>query len=447
MTGHGNADVVRGRPFLPVPVAELELSDPGPAPEPNSLGQILLLVRIHGVPLGTLSLLESDASRPPDLRSLAVEALAEPLTRHLADDGEGDAVAGARAATAARCTAGLRPSASSVTVVVCTIGEDPRLVQTVRSLLDQSHEQLELIVVDNRPETGRVAGLLAHVEDPRLRLLPQPRIGLSAARNAGVAAASNDLVLFTDDDAFADPDWVLSLTQPFDQHKDVVCVTGLVLPAEIATPAQAWFEEFGGFDKGFTPKVWFGPDRPGSDLLGERGQGGVLFPFSAGVFGSGNNMAFRRDWLRSRGLFDEALGAGTATRGGEDLDAFLEVMLAGEVLVYQPRAIVRHHARGDMAALSQQMFGYGSGMSAVIVKHLVRSPRTAAQILRRLPAGLGRLLNGSSEKNADRSASYPKNLVRAELSGYLAGPVLYVRSRREASRRLKEHPDTAPRPR
>jgi GT2 family glycosyltransferase len=443
MTVPGTTDAGRERAFLPVPVAELELSDPGPAPEPNALGQILLLVRMHGSPLGTLSLLEGGGARSPDLRSLAVEALAEPLARHLADDSAHDAAAGAGVGTGARCPAAPRPSASGVTVVVCTIGEDPRLVQTVRSLLDQTHERLEVVVVDNRPDTGRVARLLAGLEDPRLRLLTQPRVGLSAARNAGVAAAGHDLVMFTDDDAFADPDWVSSLVQPFDRHPEVVCVTGLVLPAEIATPAQALFEEFGGFDKGFTRKVWVGLDRPGLDLLGERGAGGVLFPFSAGVFGSGNNMAFRVDWLRSHGAFDEALGAGTATRGGEDLDAFLRVMLAGDVLVYEPRAIVRHHARGDMSALRQQMFGYGSGMAAVIAKHLLQSPGRAAQILRRLPAGLGRLLGSGSEKNEARTAGYPRDLVRAELSGYLAGPALYVRGRREASRRLEEHPAAA----
>jgi GT2 family glycosyltransferase len=443
MTAAGDTGTARDRPFVPVPVVELDLADPAAAPLPNALGQIVLLVRIHGVPLGTLSLLATGEAADVDLRAMASETFVEPLARHLAADGA-DPAGEPRGTSPDWCGSALRPTASSVSVVVCTIGEDPRLVQTVRSILDQTHHELELIVVDNRPASGKVGRLLEGLTDPRLRLVPQPRIGLSAARNAGAAAASGDLVMYTDDDAFAEPDWVRSLAQPFDEHPSVVCTTGLVLPAEIATPAQAWFEEFGGFDKGFVRKVWTaGPERPELASLGERGEGGILFPFSAGVFGSGNNMAFRRAWLGSHALFDEALGAGTVTRGGEDLDAFLTVMLTGGVLVYEPRAIVRHHARGDMAALGQQMYGYGSGMSAVIAKHLVQSPRTAAQILRRVPAGVHRLVAPGSEKNAGRSTGYPRNLVRAEMSGYLLGPALYARSRRTAARQLRTHPHLA----
>ena len=37
---------------------------------------------------------------------------------------------------------------------------------------------------------------------------------------------------------------------------NVACVTGLVLPLELETPAQVLFEEFGGFNKGFTRRVF-----------------------------------------------------------------------------------------------------------------------------------------------------------------------------------------------
>jgi len=424
--------------FLPIPVAELELGSDGPAPRPNASGQVVLLVRLHGVPLGTLSLLQP-GDREVDLRALARESLREEVARHLERDGLG-ADAGGRLPAGAVCACVLPPSTTDVTVVVCTVGEDPRLVETVRSVLAQSHEDLELVVVDNRPGTGRVAQLLAGTTDPRLRVVAQPRPGLSAARNAGAAAAAGSVVAFTDDDAAADPDWVRNLVHPFVEHPDVVCTTGLVLPAGISTPAQAWFEEFGAFDKGFERLVWAVGPRPDLAPLGPRGEGGVLFPYSAGVYGSGNNMAFRRDWLAAVPLFDEALGAGTIARGGEDLDAFLTVMLAGGALVYEPRALVRHHARSDMAALRTQMYGYGSGMAAVVVKHLVSSPKRAAEIGTRLPAGLRKLLDPQSEKNAAKTTAYPPALVRAELAGYAAGPVLYARSRLQSSRRRIQDP-------
>jgi GT2 family glycosyltransferase len=243
------------------------------------------------------------------------------------------------------------------------------------------------------------------------------------------------VVAFTDDDAYADPDWIRHLLAPFDQHPDVVCVTGLVLPAELETAAQRWFEEFGAFDKGFDRVVWRtqGAD-PELDALGCVGGGGVLFPYSAGVYGSGNNMAFRVDWLQQHGAFDVALGAGTVTRGGEDIDAFLRVMLSGKAIVYEPRALVRHHARGDMDGLRTQMYGYGSGMCAVIVKHFVSSPRGAARILARVPAGLKKLLDPGSDKNKSKTSVFPAELARAELQGYAAGPALYLLSRLRSAR-------------
>ena len=429
--------------YVPIPVAELELASEQPAPRPNALGQIAVLVRLHGVPLGALSLMQRDGSADRDLRAHATRVLREPLLQHLQRDGLTLTAEGAVPSTTS-CALVHPGSARQVSVVICTLGEDPRLVQTVRSVLAQTHENLELLVVDNRPASGRVRAMLADVDDPRLRILAQPRPGLSAARNAGAAAAHGSVVAFTDDDAFADAGWVHELTRPFDEHPDVVCTTGLVLPAEIVTPAQAWFEEFGAFDKGFARTVWTTAERPDLAALGRRGEGGVLFPYSAGVYGSGNNMAFRSSWLQTSGLFDEALGAGTIARGGEDLDAFLTVMLGGGVLVYDPRAIVKHYARSDMAALQKQMYGYGSGMAAVVVKHFVASPRRAVGIAARLPAGLRRLLDPRSEKNAAKSTAYPPELARSELSGYAAGPVLYLRSRRQAARRRRSHPDAAP---
>ncbi len=49
--------------------------------------------------------------------------------------------------------------------------------------------------------------------------------------------------------------------------------------------------------------------------------------------------------------FDTALGPATPARGGEDIDAFLQIILAGYRLVYEPRSLVRHHHRRDYADL------------------------------------------------------------------------------------------------
>ena len=336
-----------------------------------------------------------------------------------------------------RCRADTPSSADLVTAVVCSLGKEPRLRRTVESVLNQSHPNVELVVVDNAPATGAVTKLLEGLDDERMRIIAEPCPGLSAARNAGVAAARGSIIAFTDDDAFADPDWLRYLIGAFNDVQDVVAVTGLVVTDELETPAQRFFEEFGGFDKGFERTVWSTQDVVYPGVPHTIGQRTTLFPYAAGVYGSGNNMAFRAAWLRTTTLFDEALGAGSITAGGEDLDAFLTVMLDGKALVYEPSALVRHSPRRSMAALETQLRGYGSGNSAAITKHALASPRRALGIFARLPAGLRRMVDPSSEKNERRSQSYPRSLVRCEMKGFIAGPLLYLRGRREARRRRR----------
>jgi GT2 family glycosyltransferase len=445
----GQEDIASADEFVPIPVIEIDLGQPLVTIEPNRLGQVLVVCRIHGVPLGVLPLTEQRHLAQPELDNLLLDRFGAAIAAHLRNDGlQTSSTTWRGLADAAQRyhadACALRPRASTrlATVVICTLGADDRLPKAAESVLAQTHAEMELIVVDNDPASGRVPAALRHVGDTRMRIVDEPRRGLSVARNAGLAAARGEIIAFTDDDATVDPGWLAALIAPFDEHRDVLCTTGLVLPAELNTRPQLLFEEFGGFDKGFTRAVWR-EGRSGPDLaaLGRPGEGGALFPYSCGVFGSGNNMAFRAGPLRDRGGFDVALGAGSRTRGGEDLDSFLSVILSGGVIVYEPRALIHHHARSGMAELRRQMYGYGTGMSAVIAKHFAAHPASAVRIARRMPAGVRKLLAPGSAKNDRRTRDYPGSLARLELAGYLTGPLLYFLSRRAArSRGLYDPP-------
>ncbi|WP_134321755.1 glycosyltransferase [Cumulibacter soli] len=320
-----------------------------------------------------------------------------------------------------------------VTVVVCTLGRDERLIGTIEAIRQQDHRNLEILIVDNEPETGEVDRLVASASvDDRVRVVRQPRRGLSHARNAGLAAAGGEIVAFTDDDALPESDWISSLLRVFtaDVGGEVWCVTGLVVPAELTTHAQELFEAGGGFGKGHAT-CWWKRHHPSVRLrsFGVPGREGPAFPYSAAEFGSGNNMSFRTDELRAIGGFDVTLGAGSLTRGGEDLDAFREIYFAGGAVVYTPDAVVGHFHRSDLGALRTQMFGYGTGMAASLTKLVLSRPGEVATFARTLPRSLRELLHPKSAKNATRGPSYPPQIARAELAGYGAGPFLYLRAR------------------
>jgi hypothetical protein len=187
-----------------------------------------------------------------------------------------------------------------------------------------------------------------------------------------------------------------------------------------------WIEEYGGFAKGFLRRV-FDPFDSTAEV--------PLFPYAAGTYGSGANMAFRRETLLELLGFDPALGIGTAARGGEDLAAFAGALLLGRRLVYEPSMMVRHCHPRDYEKLRQVMLGYGVGLGAYLAKMICDRPSTLSEVVRRVPAGLAYLLSPKSSKNAHKSAGYPRELTFRELAGIAWGPFAYGLGRLELKRR------------
>ena len=324
-----------------------------------------------------------------------------------------------------------RTSTPSVSVVVPSAGRPELVARCVRSVLDTEYPALEVLVVDNRPGGKDSLRLKELAEtDPRVRYVPEPLRGLSNARNRGAAEASGEIIAFTDDDAVVDRLWLDRLVVEF-ADPTVDCVTGLVLPYVLDTAPQRWFEEWGGFGKGFRRRR-FDADGACGDLDARTGP---LYPFAGGLFGSGNSMAWRAVGYRDLGGCDPLLGAGSATKSGEDLELFIRLIRGGGVLVYTPHAVVRHEHRRTLDELVQQMRGYGTGLLPLFAVYVARRPRELFAVARRIPGGLRHLLAGDSARNSGRSADFPAELSRAELRGVLAGPLALLRGLATAPRR------------
>jgi GT2 family glycosyltransferase len=247
----------------------------------------------------------------------------------------------------------------------------------------------------------------------------EDRPGASLARNRGIQAAKGEILAFTDDDVVVDPYWLVELVRAFNSARHVACVTGLVLPKELETPAQLWFEEYGGFSKGFAPRIF--------DMQ-KYHPGTPLHPFTAGQFGSGVSMAFTAAFLRSVKGFDPVLGPGLPTHAGEDLTLFFQVMTQGHKLVYAPTSLLYHFHRRDYASLRRQMYNYGIGLSAYLLRNLLYHPRLLFDFFTKLPYGLSFTLSKRSPKNSKKSTTYPKDLTMLELKGLLYGPFVYMHS-------------------
>jgi GT2 family glycosyltransferase len=316
----------------------------------------------------------------------------------------------------------------AITVVVTTCANAAALVRCVAAILACGYAPLEVVVVENRPDGSPTATELAERfgADARVRHVEEPRAGLSYARNAGLAHATGELVVFTDDDVIVDPGWLRAIAAAF--AGGAGCVTGLIMPLAIDTPAQALFEQFAGFGKGFARRTF---------RLAEA-NGDPLFPYAAGSFGSGANTALRASVARRLGGFDVRLGAGTPACGGEDLDMYIRLLLAGEQIVYEPAALVFHEHPAQGSRLRRRGFDYGVGLTAMLTKQLLAGPRLP--LLRAVPAGIRYIRDADSRKNASRGADYPRRLTALERLGMLAGPFAYASSRRRARRVARAAP-------
>lgn len=390
-----------------------------------------LLVRLHGQVLGFVSITLSGPDLDPATVAAAVQAqLAGPLGRHLEHDGL--ELGGARGALTADGVGGGRSCghlaspvwAAPITVVVCTRDRPEVLANCLAWLQRLRYPAFDVVVVDNAPTTGGTRDCFDRVvgDDARFRYVCEPTAGLSKARNRGLAEAHAAHVAFTDDDVQVDPWWLHGIAAGLARDPGAGCVTGLVPPAELEHGAQHYFDRRYSWATHMAPHVY--------DMANGRDQS-VLYPYSAGIFGTGANFAVDRDLFLELGGFDEALGAGSPAGGGEDLDAFVRILRAGRSVVYEPSAIVWHVHRAGSRAQRRQLFSYGAGLTAFLSKYVV-DPRTTREILSRLPEGGRRMTRLWS--SAEITGRAPPVLIAAEALGMVAGPLAYLRGRRRVQR-------------
>src|SRR5262245_26539888 len=112
---------------------------------------------------------------------------------------------------------------AALSVIVCTRDRRPGLMRCLESVLASAQAsawpvEMEIVVVDDGSEDGTAEAVQAFAAKERraaVRLIRQPGLGLSAARNTGVAHARGELLAFIDDDCIAGRTYVPELIARF----------------------------------------------------------------------------------------------------------------------------------------------------------------------------------------------------------------------------------------
>jgi GT2 family glycosyltransferase/SAM-dependent methyltransferase len=335
-----------------------------------------------------------EPARPPGLD--AVLALARPL-RHLeeqlVDESE---------------------DAMSVTLAICTRDRPEALCRCLRSIAEAVEVPDEVIVVDNAPNVATTREALSGY--PAFRYLPEPRPGVSAARNAAVREATSDLVAFVDDDVVVHPRWLAPLRRAF-ADPDVMAATGLVLPAELETEAQVAFETNHG-----APSPRLKRERYDMSFL----RATVAHGMPVWQIGAGANMAVRRAAFELVGDFDERLGAGAAG-GSEDSEFWYRLIAEGWTCRYESDSVVFHHHCRESDALARQIHDHMRGHVAALFVQFARFHhggnlrRALLALPKYLAKGTSRALAGRAAERVGLGARRPVDLHSAEVTGYWGG--------------------------
>lgn len=118
-----------------------------------------------------------------------------------------------------------------ISVIVPVYGTEKYIERCLKSILDQTYKNLEIIVVDDgtKDNAAVIAEKIAET-DGRIRVVHKPNGGLSSARNKGLEEASGTYISYVDSDDFIAPDFIEIL---YKNLKDNDCDIAKVLYEEV----------------------------------------------------------------------------------------------------------------------------------------------------------------------------------------------------------------------
>jgi glycosyltransferase involved in cell wall biosynthesis len=270
----------------------------------------------------------------------------------------------------------VEPSAPTpgLSVVVATRNRAPALRRCLDALAGQDFRALnaELVVVDNASSDATPQVLAEELSRRRLplKIVAEPRPGLSRARNAGIQQASGRFIIFLDDDALAVPGWLAAYERLFRQGRPVV--QGRIrVQIEGARPAYLTEDLLAYLTH------W---DKDGPE---GRYEGNLL----------GANFGAMRSVCEQLGPFRPDIGPG-ASGFGDDTEFSQRIAAAGIPAIYCPEALVLHQIPPDRTTRRALLCRcYLSGRSQPLFREYPESlPRALFHFARRSVAHLGHIV-------------------------------------------------------
>jgi GT2 family glycosyltransferase len=247
-----------------------------------------------------------------------------------------------------------------ISVVVCTYNGAKTLHACLEGLMKLRYPDFEVIVVND----GSTDSTLAIAEKYAVHVISTDNRGLAAARNAGLRAASGEIVAYLDDDAVPDQDWLMHIAAAF-EGTDYAGVGGPNVPPAARSAIAGCFA-----------------DAPGTPIH-------VLISDREAEHIPGCNMAFRKRALEQIGGFELEFRI-----AGDDVDLCWRLLAAGHRLGFTAAALVWHKPRNSIRTYWRQQREYGRAEAMLERRWPDRyrgvHAHWAGRVYARGPLGLGR---------------------------------------------------------
>ena len=300
-----------------------------------------------------------------------------------------------------------------ISVILCTYNRDRYIYNVLRSIVngDLPRSEYEIVLVDNNSSDntkGECQRFVADFPDVVLRYCYEEKQGLSHARNCGITNAHGDLLVYVDDDAIVNKEYLSTYADFFKRNSDAVAAGGPILPQYDGCEEPEWMSHY--TRQLITGKLY----------LGEHER---EFPHDA--FPGGGNAAYRKSVFDTVGLFNPELGRkGNSLLGAEEKDLFDKMTTAGMHFYYLPTAILYHLIPSKK--LTKDYFDrltYGIGVSERYrtqqigtVKYLKRLLKEAVKWAATLVLWIGFALKGQFNKG-NKLVAFRRNVTKGLLFG------------------------------
>jgi glycosyltransferase involved in cell wall biosynthesis len=216
-----------------------------------------------------------------------------------------------------------------ISIIICTYNREKYIYNVLKSLAqnDFPTHLYEIVLINNNSTDQTQVQCMAFQNDyPQIvfQYFVEINQGLSYARNRGIQEAKGDILIYVDDDAFVNKEYIRSYYELFTQDSETYAAGGPIIPHYETKPPK-WFSFF-------TREL----------ITGYLYQGDKIGKFKR-KYPGGGNAAYRKEVFEKVGLFSVDLGRkGNNLVGAEEKDIFDKMTTLNMKFLYIPNAILYH---------------------------------------------------------------------------------------------------------